>query len=543
MCIRDRVLRHQHKLHAALIGNELQQNLSNQLDVTHEDIIDKHIVKVTGNKATILPTPTNPMAKSAAQLKKEARDAAKIKRRYSVKTNSRDGSRKNSISNPISVSPMQRSVSSLIGNEETKSTSVAFQEPMSSIQRPLSSTSVTAATISKRHASFSAASAFTYVQDNNNNNAHDQQQINKNEFQFPADIPHQVGFSTPQLSAQQLIEKVTESGVAFESLDMPPFFTLDDPLNSMGMGNDSKIQFNENFNFNEVVSGNYNNNNNNSERLTVADNTNRHAQLNLNSGTATNPGNVVPTDSYLFTPFMLSDFLTMSSSFGGASGFTKPDLNNSNLDYFNYHDTATTSSNTTPYPPSFDNFIPERISSLTPIGATLNNNHNMNINVPIPTFAIQGTHQPMHPNPSPQPFYSKQILPHQVPKSHFVNSPPSNQLSQQRQPGMVSEHSNPHKVPGSSGMEKRWLNDFVSDSNSNLEPNFKLNLEHFNDIGFINTPIPSQQHTLTPLPLTSNPLSRQPSNSANHSSAHSQVQESKKNQNYYSCLLYTSRCV
>ncbi|GAV47627.1 hypothetical protein ZYGR_0H04730 [Zygosaccharomyces rouxii] len=197
---RDLVLRHQHKLHAALVSKTLEEDVmmdfseagdNNSTNINgNNEPMDKNIIKVTGNKESILPTPSNPMAKTTAQLKKAAKQAA------------------------MNTSASASSTSS----SSSSTTKEATREQAPPKRR-------------KRHASFSASSAFSYVNDSSSS------QVANREME-PQEGPHQVGFSTPQLTAQQLMEKAVESGVVDVGLlGLPPDFNLDDDSHTSPLTN------------------------------------------------------------------------------------------------------------------------------------------------------------------------------------------------------------------------------------------------------------------------------------------------------------------
>lgn len=194
---RDLVLRHQHKLHATLVSKVLEEDITldfpetgdsdNMNSNSSNEPTDKNIIKVTGNKESILPTPSNPMAKTTAQLKKAAKQAA------------------------LNTSPLSSSPSSSLTKDPTKEQVLPKRR--------------------KRHASFSASSAFSYINDSLTS------QVGNRETE-PQEGPHQVGFSTPQLTAQQLMEKAVESGVVDVGLlGLPPDFNLDDDSHTSPLSN------------------------------------------------------------------------------------------------------------------------------------------------------------------------------------------------------------------------------------------------------------------------------------------------------------------
>ncbi|CCK72888.1 Tda9p KNAG_0M00350 [Huiozyma naganishii CBS 8797] len=271
---RDLVLRHQHKLHSALIGTELHHENVNALlndDNIKTTLTDRHVVRIEGNKQTILPTPLNPLAKTQAQLNKAAKVAA------------REAERLHRI---------------MGGGGDTKTSNFVQQVNT----RP------------KRHASFSASSAFTYkdrmhmiaqsepppgedslVSGGSSDDGERKNKVhNDSDFDSMANVPHQVGFATPQLTAQQMIDKALECGIDL-NFDAIPFLSL------------------------EQTNGKQDT----TEGGTV--------------GAQTGDSMTIPA---IPTPF-LTDFLTMGSSVGGSGGFDKVNSSNDlNLDYFNYKDSV-----------------------------------------------------------------------------------------------------------------------------------------------------------------------------------------------------------
>ncbi|EJS42507.1 YML081W [Saccharomyces arboricola H-6] len=297
---RDLVLRHQHKLHSALVSKESV----NSKDKTKIDAMnDKNIIQIQGNKQTILPTPSNPLAKTAAQLKKAAKD------------------RKGGKGDKIDVGPSyninehRADILPLVGKS---STPAIIQDTKSSSHFP-PPPDMNIPAKSKRHASFSASSAFTYSSDNFQK-LHQQTKSGFDELH--ESFPHQVGFSTPQLTAQQLIENAIESGVVdLETLDLPPFLSLDGlpPASS-----------------NAAILG--------PEQIDVypssTTDTTSGATATPNQA-ATAPPSQLPigresSSLFLANTSYLSDFLTMGSSYGGSGGFVRSITADPSLDYFNY---------------------------------------------------------------------------------------------------------------------------------------------------------------------------------------------------------------
>lgn len=162
---KDLVLRHQHKLHPSIVSKESSS--------------DQGIIKIKGNKETVLPTPLNP---SGELIPRKKSHKVKHDNEYSNDENNDDNDNSTNNNNSKFMDHRQR-----------------------------------------RHASFSAASAYTYIPDTLMNN---KVITTPTATTTPStidddgsdEVPHQVGFSTPQLSAQQVLDKALESGL----LDMDP---------------------------------------------------------------------------------------------------------------------------------------------------------------------------------------------------------------------------------------------------------------------------------------------------------------------------------
>ncbi|CCD24638.1 Tda9p NDAI_0D03240 [Naumovozyma dairenensis CBS 421] len=511
---RDLVLRHQHKLHAALIGTSMDSytNSSNNngipvpfqgpLPDSAEDKINKNIIQIKGNKATILPTPRNPLAKTAAQLKREARETEARNKHEYRRTSNEWHPDVTSTTSSLKSTP---SPATYIPSGSVGPPPVHFEEQQQQQQQPIDYYShplrqehkigrepspallQDGTSRSKRHASFSASSAFTYAPDNptekntrnisNNNNGSGSESMN--------DVPHQVGFSTPQLTAQQLIDKALESGVDFEALELPPFFSLDDP-NSYG---DSKFNINDiQFSLSNDASnipGNTNNIQPNNQPSVLHVNssvynisTGVQSQMNISSR---GPPPMTPNngDIYGFAPY-LSDFLTMSSSFGGSGGFSKSNSVNSNLAYFNYQNI--------PYQPEHDVHqfsIPE--SNLPQMV-----HDNTTARYPQhPEIGRPASEQPTKQASSQEVYYMSQSHEFDRPKtaqgaleisngtsllkSNLTNNPDY----QQHLSTKMVEISNIHP-------DEHWLTDFIAHP---LDMDFKTSGDHFNEIGFLDNAI------------------------------------------------------
>ncbi|SCU80874.1 LANO_0B01398g1_1 [Lachancea nothofagi CBS 11611] len=266
---RDLVLRHQQKLHSSLTdtnaGSKEGRSGAVQPRDSKHHLNDEHIITITGNKQAMLPMPRkedNAINQQHALLPQSQADLA-----------------------APPAGPLSREFGPDSEHEERH------------LKR-------------KRHASFSAASSFTYTQ------AKDAPSIIENEI---PDIPHQVGFSTPQLSAQELVEKALESGVDFDMLPFPPLLELPEAVNNSSINlhhhslppEDPPIQHHSRKDELLLHSSEYHHNSSPNIRSTFA---------------ATTP--------------LLSDFLQMGASTGGSGGFTGYLAPDSNLDYFSYESSS-----------------------------------------------------------------------------------------------------------------------------------------------------------------------------------------------------------
>lgn len=415
---RDLVLRHQHKLHASLVGKNPSENISSSsssndisdtdenrslLSSSHNVDPDKNIIKIIGNKESILPTPSNPMARTTAQLKKAAREAAAIINT----TNSTGNSAVREAYSASSVGPVA------IGASATPGESINTPSVVQPIEtNPLRKR--------RRHASFSASSAFTYINDNLKSD-----QIAK-ELEFTQDIPHQVGFATPQLTAQELMDKLVEAGgIDVEALGLPQDFSLDDMHpHSPGAANTMAANISKKNGGNET--GNYHSNgvpnnwsNGNLSELRDQYNIARNSSI---------PSFSVPMtpQAYLLksTP-SISNFLTMGTTCGGG-GYSGLHSSDSNLTSFKYESFD-----------SLDSYLemlpvkPDKVGTSKVIGI---NSRDPNLN-------------------------------------GSVNKPPVNSTTEKKARDSTSNIE-----------DDQWLSEFIY--GSDLSPSFKVNFDSINDIGF-----------------------------------------------------------
>ncbi|KAG0668648.1 hypothetical protein C6P45_004547 [Maudiozyma exigua] len=574
---RDLVLRHQHKLHSTLISIEEQsKNINHDSNRVHvflqsiltkdnendinnvlgspsntaldemqspantnemepqqripliekstdrNNVSDKHIIKINGNKKSILPTLTNPMAKSVAELKKEAKEAAK---EASISTTAALGKRQRSnkgkkphkvakkgfsespnTSNPSPISnnyspygttgvSMQPHITSSGSNINNLSRSPMSSYPLTSENsinehmEPTSSQTLdtynTKQYRHKRHASFSASSAMTYLEDGNMNNNMNQmrQGNNSNDHtngnamatsnnmspsasntnwnvmgnDMANDAPHQVGFSTPQMTAKQVFEKALECGIDLENMEIPHF-----ALDNMDSNNVQQNNSNQNSNMNNQGYNDISTNNKNDPNINYA-----------NDGF----DNVMSTQD---TMAMLSDFLTMGPTFGGASGYaTNNHINDTSLNYFSYIPTASKSFlnlKTLNRKPDQKNNNLQKTALLSKgkLPARTNSPSNSNIH-------DHFTDIPEHKSPS--------MLKHDSSSSSLTKkiSNTSSGIGQMYQSPQTNSNNSPnstgpHQPDLTLSPDDEFYKNFLA--HAPLETDFKMNFEHLNDIGF-----------------------------------------------------------
>ncbi|CCF58578.1 hypothetical protein KAFR_0E04270 [Kazachstania africana CBS 2517] len=305
---KDLVLRHQQKLHATIVSN----TASNRSDKSSTAINnDANIMKVVGNKETMLPTPHNPLAKVQIQLDSTSNeDNTKITNDYSTSN---------------STSSIQTASSTSIRDSITfNNTFINSANSNRHLQVPINHEPN-----KKRHASFSASSALTYVSTpvervittpinvNPTIDAHEKRtsyvttQSREDSYQSDG-IPHQVGFSTPQLTAQQLLDKALDSGLLdLDPLSLPPQHAKPVEFNQLSSNTDYSILNFKNFGSHDNV------------RSKSHPDTNATAKI----------------SNYMFLTKLpsLTDMLTMGSSMGGIGGYYKKNSSlNLNLNSFDY---------------------------------------------------------------------------------------------------------------------------------------------------------------------------------------------------------------
>ncbi|CCH59442.1 hypothetical protein TBLA_0B06160 [Henningerozyma blattae CBS 6284] len=473
---RDLILRHQRRLHSSLMTNDSMNSTShnttpttqNNTPITTHNItstssnslmtdtsissnvntqplvensantadileINPNIIQITGNKKTILPTPNNPLAKTTVELKRD---------HNAIMTRDNDNPRL------------------------------------------------------KRHASFSEATDFFMDPILPSQDA-SQIATDQSGVADTTAAPHQVGFSTPQLTTQQVLDKAVEAGL----LDIPQFLLPP-----------------------------------------AVDTTNTTQQLALDasgsgSGSGSGPGPAATSDDqFLMTPGLylsknnlsLSNFLTMAPSAGGSMGFSSRNVPN-NVDYFNFNTLLNplsnsrlalskenskqsltgeerqrekpkemikeketsrekdknTSSNTSVSGYASNSNSPS--PSLTPIITTNSNMINTIANALNDANVHTNIQIPSNNNPTLSSNSSSNLaIPNDPIKNALMNV--NNALS--------DSSSNPSLSPKT---DEHWISKFIS--NSELEKDFRLDLNNFNQIGFFETNysnIPSIDFTPTP---------------------------------------------
>lgn len=496
---RDLVLRHQYKLHPTLVSKTAQDggvldDLNNASSRTSSvspgsdsselmkkknlDLMNDNIIKVSGNRATILPTPSNPLAKTTAQLRKDARGSSssnggatsgKTKKMTTKrkKTNSKKQQENGSsgvvvTSNESSItnSPVI-SVNNNNGDNAFNDTNLDMNMKMNLGVNPVTNSLAVPVSRNRRHASFSASSAFTYFPDHvSTAEGHENEQnYNKEHIDDIGEgVPHLVGFSTPQLTAQELIKKVMETGTMdFEPLDLPPAIFGDDQSNFVNGDSSQALSLlqhglgeNKPAEAYDFISG--------KKKANTVDNTitqQNDDKSNQNLKYANSSASLAAALSSMFSVpsnsaanflnsgashQILTDIVTMGSSMGGSKGFIKPNNNTSELDLFNYKNWKSES-----YHDIFDMASPRDKKKR----ATFTTN-----DVTEPDYKIDG-----------QSVKSPMSIPE------------------------VGNHSRNSDV--TSSPDEDWLSKFIQDSQ--LEKQFELDIDHFNDIGFFHPNNPDDQ--------------------------------------------------
>lgn len=184
---KDLVIRHQQKLHAPAIDN---------------NNFEKNIVKVIGNKETILPTSLNSNSQNIANINQQKDPIIQHL--------------------PINIQNQQE-----LPKQHLSIPQVPVQSSNLYIEPPILP--------QKRHASFSAATSFSYVPTTTEETL---QNIPESENIVSVDGPHQVGFSTPQFTSQQIVDKAIQSGLLeIDPLELPPNASINDFGTQLSLSN------------------------------------------------------------------------------------------------------------------------------------------------------------------------------------------------------------------------------------------------------------------------------------------------------------------
>ncbi|AJR71277.1 Rsf2p [Saccharomyces cerevisiae YJM1444] len=439
---RDLVLRHQQKLHAALGGTGDPRRITpapnstssfaskRRHSVAADDPTDLHIIKIAGNKETILPTPKNLTGKTSEELKEAVVALAK------------SNNVELPVSSPVISDKREKTPPSKAGSLEfrefkfsTKGVPVHSASSDAVIDRANTPSSMHK---TKRHASFSASSAMTYM--SSSNSPHH----SITNFELVEDAPHQVGFSTPQMTAKQLMESVSE-------LDLPPL-TLDEPPQA--------IKFNLNL-FNNDPSGQQQ-----QQQQQQQQNSTSSTIVNSNNGsTVATPG------VYLLSSGpSLTDLLTMNSAHAGAGGYMSSHHSPFDLGCFS-HDKPTVSEFN--LPSSFPNTIPSNSTTASNSYSNLANQTYRQMSNEQPLMSLSPKNPPTTVSDS----------------SSTINFNPStnNLLEPSMEPNDKDSNIDPAAI------DDKWLSEFIN--NSDPKSTFKINFNHFNDIGFIYSP-PSSRSSI-----------------------------------------------
>ncbi|GMM54657.1 Rsf2 protein [Maudiozyma humilis] len=491
------------------------------------NVSDKHIIKINGNKRSILPTLSNPLAKTAAELKRDARQAAKAapsssngnsptsllgtvppSQPPSSSATAKPKAKNKKVNrvakkNSSSVSPNTSNPSPVlsthspfaVGSAGQMSRSPLSTFPMAGSEEPQhsfpSNTSIAAAAAAatsaattaaapdsnfsssqyrnKRHASFSASSAMTYLEDLKGANAQD----GANRLDIDEDVPHQVGFSTPQMTAKQVFEKALECGIDLEAMDIP-HFQLDQGQHPRQNGGSGVAQQPLNGQNGGGVSGHANGGGMMDPNMFNLDYNPDHTDANNAA-------------SHTDTMAMLSDFLTMGPTFGGSSGYTKDrQVNDNNMDFFSYEPSTSKSflnlknMNKMKNMKSPKNSTANlkmtmlRASGKSHAGSRTPSNSNSTVDIHKQFADIPGN--PLVKQESNQSITDSKT-PRNIYKSPRTNSNGSPRSNSNNSPSTSSVNGDMSMSP-----DDEFYKNFMA--HAPLETDFKMNFENFNDIGF-----------------------------------------------------------
>ncbi|CCH46983.1 Zinc finger protein [Wickerhamomyces ciferrii] len=201
---RDLVLRHQQKLHTSLNTNDT--NAKDFKKGENENIITNY-----GNKEVSLPTKSGIIIPEDPVPARTRRNSTQSRRRSSTTTQSITSETQQPPS--LKTFSFNHGKSSIDSNFDEHSTLFKHAENLKHQQNHNENHHHQQPPQKRhRHNSFSASSAMSYTK-------FDQQESFHNEHELP-EAPHQVGFATPQLTAQELTNKALMSGFDLGALGL-----------------------------------------------------------------------------------------------------------------------------------------------------------------------------------------------------------------------------------------------------------------------------------------------------------------------------------
>ncbi|CCD27177.1 Rsf2p NDAI_0J02850 [Naumovozyma dairenensis CBS 421] len=543
---RDLVLRHQTKLHSSILNNSKTYNsLVHQAD-QHDNY--RHIIKIDGNKKTLLPTlqldsMTN---KSNEQLTNDIVNFIKLN---NIDIKSKDKLLQDELENLLTTArenglnlnldlllPQSLSVATTTIPSTDNIDPIPFPTKQDTSDTNSTNSSSSQIVTNKnnntnrqRHASFSASSAFTYtrdipnidqfisseqtapttnnyysssntssvspfIPDNNNNNM-----LIDTIQTIDEEAPHQVGFSTPQLTTDQVIEKAVDAGILdYNNMDLPKNingFKLnlfddnnareDDPLFEKQFS-DLKIDFSNP----PSTSSHSNSNSNSNSNLNLGLNSNLDpiSTKDNNNGTDVFHQNILsPRNPYLFTSNMTPQLVSTSSSTNNTSN--PPLLSPSSFlgRLPSLTDIMTMGVSTSN---GFDNNNPHiprvRINNTYYKDDSNNNNNNNNNNNTLDTVPLHISHSNSTVNMTQFNYNNVINVPPQLPQSSESSSHTSSSAS-----SMIANTKNTDNfdlslnyIPKDLRYESdQWLNKYL-DQNHKFDSTIKF--RNINDVGFYN---------------------------------------------------------
>ena len=457
---RDLVLRHQQKLHASLMDQDKNPDIIMASKEVKVNYSARHIIKKPGNKETVLPTP----AMSVPQLEHTMSMGS------ACKTSSKQ------LQVPLLPNlllPLQQQQQQQQSPDEQQHSSVHSEDPNPHAPKKR-----------KRHASFSASTNISYTQRKDVPQLFDTEQNN---------VPHQVGFSTPQLTAQELTDKALESGLNIDFLE-PPEFMLSDPSVQPNLKPKQPGVNETTFNRNSQIPPGES-----SSKIHNASQRNDGMQLDL--GQVSKDLHNKHQFPAGLTP-LISDMLTMRSATAGVGGFV--DLNaEQNLDYFNYKD-----NNDEPHHGQHlsaganrmniqepDNYKQKETPTTANTTSTVSGFHSQNGNadgsgvcIPNMSTSHKQTSELIHEfisnmgpqNPEVQ--HDNKTSSNINTQQHFMKGQDSQRqdqvldLSGKRTSSQQQQQQHLYNPE-----DEHWLSEFI---NTQIDGNFKVNMTSFNEIGF-----------------------------------------------------------